>query len=111
MQCKYIEFRQMVYDDMMGYSEEPSPLPVKNEFEQNSRCHAMLEELYQISSSLNTLLNTEESPEVNSLIDTFYAMQEHLCKKMFDYGVYFQKTNALPPEIYPEEIAECLYKK
>ena len=111
MQCRYIDFRQMVYDHMMGYSEEPTPLPIKNEFDRNTRCREMLEELYQTASSLNTILNTEESPEVNSLINTFYAMQEHLCKKMFDYGVYFQKTNALPPEINPEEVAECLCRK
>lgn len=46
MQRKYIDFRQMVYDHMMGYTEEPSPLPIKNEFDQNCRCRAMLEEIY-----------------------------------------------------------------
>ena len=81
MQCKYIDFRQMVYDHMMGYTEEPSPLPIKNEFDQNCRCRAMLEEIYLSSNNLKVLLNIEESPEVNSIIDTFYAMQEYLCKK------------------------------
>jgi hypothetical protein len=111
MQRKYIDFRQNIYDIMMGYTDEPSPLPVENEFEPNSRCCAMVETIYSSKSRLDALLNTEESPELNQLVDTFYTMQEHLCKKMFDYGVYFQKTGALPPEIDPDEIAECLYKK
>ena len=98
MPINYHEFRQLVYDLMMGYCENTDLLPVGNEFSAESRCRVLLEEIYAAAVRLNEQLGTEEHPDTETMIDAFYAMQEHLCKKMFDYGVQFGRTIPLPHE-------------
>jgi len=97
MQNKYVEFRQIVYDLMMGYADNHTALPVQDEFLPDSRCRKLLEKIHAANNRLSDRLGAEEDPDTEALIDAFYAMQDYLCKKMFDYGAYFERTAQLPP--------------
>ncbi len=91
-------FQQKIFDLMNGYLDiENYDIPegafVQNEFLEGSLCNCAYGKVMNAYSSLCQRLHqdTDEDPNIETIIDEMNKICHHLCLKMFQYGVFFTR--------------------
>lgn len=86
------KLKHLIYDVMNGQlTINPIPLNdiVENEFEVGKPCCEAYNSIYITNQKLCDRLGVEEDGDIEFIIDCFFSITEHMCMKMFDYGVLF----------------------
>ena len=88
------DFKQEVYHLMCGQMvPEESVVPgagnIRNEFAEGSFCGKEYEKIYEANRNLCERLGVEEDGDVETIINSFFGIANHLCLKMYDYGEMF----------------------
>ena len=90
------EFVQLVYDLVCGSLDlEAEPVEeskyVGSEYEPGMFCEKAYNELYEANQRLCERVGASdgEDEDVECIISNMMDIQEHLCKKMFEYGWKF----------------------
>lgn len=87
---------QLVYDLMNGMIDlDNFPCKqaqiVKNEFEAGTECDRLYGEVYNACLRINDRLHVIDDDDVNIILSSMSDITEILCKKMFQYGVDYEK--------------------
>lgn len=81
--------RDMIYDVVIGAVEDGSDYSdVKTEFEEDSLCERLYEEVYQTKERLNQRLGKEgeEDAEIEKIINSMFDICRIVGNKMYEYG-------------------------
>ena len=85
-------FAEYVYDSLQGNLVFPVP-GVENAFAPGSQCEQDYAEILEAYGRLcKRLGQQEEDPDVEIIINHFFAIQKSLCLKMYAYGAKFAIT-------------------
>lgn len=79
-----------IYETLLGERLDPHP-GIANAFAPGSPCALLYEEIYQSNQRLCERLGTAEDPDVEKIIDNFFAITRELSLAMFQYGQQFQE--------------------
>ena len=77
-----------IYETLLGERLDPCP-GIANAFAPGAPCALLYEEIYQASLRLCHRLGTEEDPDVEKILDSFFAITRELSLAMFQYGQQF----------------------
>lgn len=64
---------------------------VKNEFAEGEWCDILYEEVYNAAERLRTGDSKNVEADVDCILNNLSLINRHLCYKMYDYAIYFQK--------------------
>lgn len=100
MECTDKEFKQRIYNlmidslDLDNYPVEESKI-VENEFTEGKLCDKAYSEIFEANRRLCKKLGVEEDEDIETIIENFDRIAEHLCMRMYEYGCKFSdmKTN------------------
>lgn len=80
------------YYDLETYSAKEGML-VKNEFENESECQKLLEEIYRARLRLFERLDVEEDKDILEIVEGYEQLCRYLAYKMYEYGTLFAVIN------------------
>lgn len=76
---------EKVYLSMLG--ELVRPLPgIPNVFGPGMPCEKLYQQIYEAKCRLCDRLNTDEDPDVESVLDCFWELNRELCLQMYRLG-------------------------
>lgn len=87
-------FKRLIYELMNG-SRNIDEYPVKesryveNEFIGDKVCNLAYQQIFEANQRLCERLDTDEDVDIGCIISSYSTIMEHLCMKMYDYGVLF----------------------
>ncbi len=81
-----------IYSSLLGVANEASAIPwVENAFAPGSPCFDAYEAIWDARLRLYDRLGQEDDEDIQIIVDSFYDVQEELCRKMFQYGMLYSK--------------------